>query len=155
MKLYDARGIASAASSDKSIMCSSGGTGTKMIWKLYDDTANIYPDWIPRPAFYEKVAPVFDHHHLLTIEDEELRVRIRLGTSYGRTQLDKDLLKLVLENEHWYKVPRGKFKGSTDRGKGKERREFKGGMLIEKPPKGKGERPGKRPLPKDEGLILN
>ena len=54
MKLYDARGIAVSASSDKSIMCSSGGTGTKMIYRLYDDPANLYQDWIPRPAFYEK-----------------------------------------------------------------------------------------------------
>ena len=45
-------------------------------------------------------------------------------------------------------MPSGKFKGSSDKGKGKAKHEFKGGMLIEKPPKGKGERPDKRPLPK-------
>ena len=33
------------------------------------------------------------------LEDVELHSRIRLGTSYGRTQLSRDHLKLVLENE--------------------------------------------------------
>ena len=55
---------------------------------------------------------------------------------------------MVLENEDWYKVPRGKFGRPKGKGEGKERREFIGGMLKEKPPKGKGERPDKRPLPK-------
>ena len=82
------------------------------------------------------------------LEDAELHSLIRLGTSYGRTQLSRDHLKLVLENEDWYQVPEGKFGKPKGKGKGKERREFKGGMLIEKPPKGKGERPDKRTLPK-------
>ena len=99
MKLYDARGIANLASSDKSIMCSSGGTGTKMLRKVYDDTKNVYPDWIPRPAFYNRGAPFFDREEILMLEGVELHSRIQLGTSYGRTQLSRDLLKLVLENE--------------------------------------------------------
>ena len=68
-----------------------------MIYRLYDDPANLYQDWIPRPAFYEKPVPVFDHHRLLDLEDEELLIRIQLGTSYGRTGLNKDLLNRVLE----------------------------------------------------------
>ena len=102
----------------------------------------------PRPAFYEKPVPVFAHRRLLALEDEELLIRIQLGTSYGRTGLNKDRLNRVLENELWYQVPSGKFKGSSSKGKRKVQQEFKGGMLIEKPPKGKGERPDKRPLPK-------
>ena len=121
MKLYDARGIAVSASSDKSIMCSSGGTGTKMICRIYDDPDNPYQDWIPRPAFYEKPVPVFDHHRLLDLEDAELLIRIQLGTSYGRTGLNKDRLNRVLENELWYQVPSGKFKGSSSKGKGESK----------------------------------
>ena len=97
MKLYDARGIANLASSDKSIMCSSGGTGTKMLRKVYDDTTNVYPDWIPRPAFYNRGTPVLDCEAILMPEEVELHSRVRAGASYGRTQLPRDLLNRALE----------------------------------------------------------
>ena len=54
MKLYDARGIQNLSSSDMSIMCSSGGSGNKMLRKVYDETTNVYADWIPRPSFYNE-----------------------------------------------------------------------------------------------------
>ena len=121
MKLYDARGIQNLSSSDKSIMCSSGGIGAKMIRKLYDDTTNVYPDWIPRPAFYDRGAPFLDCKEILMLEDVELHSLIRLGASYGRPQLSRDHLKLVLEHEDWYQVPEGKF--GNQRAKEKEKKD--------------------------------
>ena len=82
------------------------------------------------------------------LEQVELHSRRREGTPYGRTQLPRDQLNRALENEHWYQVPEGKFKRPKGKGKGQERHEFIGGMLKEKAPKGKGERPDKRMLPK-------
>ena len=135
MKLYDARGIQNLSSSDMSIMCSSGGSGNKMLRKVYDETTNVYADWIPRPAFYNRGAPFLDCEEILMLEQVELHSRVRAGASYGRTQLSRDQLNRALENEHWYQVPEGKFKRPKGKGKGQERLEFIGGMLKEKAPK--------------------
>ena len=119
MKLYDARGIQNLSSSDISIMCSSGGSGNKMLRKVYDETTNVYVDWIPRPSFYNRGAPFLDCEEILMLEQVELHPRLREGTSYGRTQLPRDQLNRALENEHWYQVPEGKFKRPKGKGKGK------------------------------------
>ena len=97
LKLYDARGIQNLSSSDTSIMCSSGGSGNKMLRKVYDETTNVYADWIPRPAFYNRGAPFLDCEEILMLEQVELHSRVRAGTSYGRTQLPRDLLNRALE----------------------------------------------------------
>ena len=119
MVLYDARGIQNMSSTDMSIMCSSGGSGNKMIRKVYDET-NILCDWIQRPSCYGRAPPFFDFERILALEEVELNARIREGTAYGRTQLPRELLNRALENEHWYKVPKGKFKREKGKGKGKK-----------------------------------
>ena len=119
MVLYDARGIQNMSSADMSIMCSSGGAGNKMPRKVYDET-NIFCDWIQRPSFYGRAAPFFDLERIRAAEEVELDTRIRAGTAYGRTQLPRELLNRALENEHWYKVPKGKFRREKGKGKGKK-----------------------------------
>ena len=124
MVLYDARGIQNMSSTDMSIMCSSGGSGNKMIRKVYDET-NPFCDWIQRPSFYGRAPPFFDFERILALEEVELHSRIRAGAAYGRTQLPRELLNRALENDRWYEVPRGKFgrakgKGKGKKGKGKE-----------------------------------
>ena len=41
-----------------------------MIYKLYDDPANLYLDWIPRPAFYEN-----RHQYLITTTSWRLKMK--------------------------------------------------------------------------------
>ena len=142
MVLYDARGIQNMSSTDMSIMCSSGGSGNKMLRKVYDET-NTFCDWIQRPSFYGRAAPFFDLERIRAAEEVELDTRIRAGTSYGRTQLPRELLNRALENDLWYEVPKGKFRREKGKGKGKkgkdgkkgERVETIGGMLKEPEPK--------------------
>ena len=119
MVLYDARGIQNMSSSDMSIMCSSGGSGNKMLRKVYDET-NIFCDWIQRPYCYDRAPPFFDFERILALEEVELHSRIRAGTAYGRTQLPRELLNIALENDRWYEVPKGKFKREKGKGKGKK-----------------------------------
>ena len=69
MKLYDARGIQNMSSSDMSIMCSSGGSGNKMLRKVYDETTDLFADWIPRLAFCGRGAPILDCEAILALEE--------------------------------------------------------------------------------------
>ena len=155
MVLYDARGIQNMSSTDMSIMCSSGGSGNKMLRKVYDET-NTFCDWIQRPSFYGRPAPFFDFERIRAAEEVELDTRVRAGASYGRSQLPRTLLQRALENDLWYEVPKGKFRREKGKGKGKkgkdgkkgERVETIGGMVKEPEPKGTGERQDKRVLPK-------
>ena len=124
MVLYDARGIQNMSSTDMSIMCSSGGAGNKMLRKVYDET-NTFCDWIQRPSFYGRAAPFFDFERIRAAEEVELDTRIRAGTSYGRTQLPRELLNRALENDLWYEVPKGKFR--REKGKGKKGKDGKKG----------------------------
>ena len=81
------------------------------------------------------------------LEEVELHTRIRAETSYGRTQLPRDLLTRVLEMTVGTRYQGESLEDQRAKGRGQERLEFIGGMLKEKDPKGKGERPDKRVLP--------
>ena len=87
--------------------------------------------------FTTEERPFLDCEAILMLEEVELHSRVQAGTSYGRTQLPRDLLNRALENDHWYEVPKGKFGRPKSKGRGQERLEFIGGMLKEKAPKGK------------------
>ena len=126
MVLYDARGIQNMSSTDMSIMCSSGGAGNKMLRKVYDES-NIFCDWIQRPSYYGQPAPFFDFERILEAEEEELDARLLAGTSYGRSQLPRSLLRRAPENDLWYEVPKGKFRREKGKGKGKKGKDGKKG----------------------------